>query len=115
MKGSKERELRVSSPSLLVVDFPCLHTDFFYFQKSPFTEDTLSGVTGAHVASDAVEELNNVLVPAQIPDRKTEEEAAASWDPKQKQEFVTSVGVKVNLLNSFSLVQATVHTLKRGL
>jgi len=66
-----------------------------FVKKSPLTEDTLSGVTGAHVASDAVEELNNVLVPAQIPDRKTEEEAAASWDPKQKQEFVTSVGVKL--------------------
>ena len=35
MKGSKERELRVSSPSLLVVDFPCLHTDFFLFSEIP--------------------------------------------------------------------------------
>jgi len=41
-----------------------------------------------------VEELNDVLVTAQILDRKTEEETAAAWDPEQKQEFVTSIGAK---------------------
>ena len=82
---------------------------FFYFQKSPFTEDTHSGATGAHVASDAVEELNNALVPVQIPDHKTEEETAAAWDPKQNQEFVTLVDAQVNctLVTLNSLKQRT--------
>lgn len=59
-------------------------------------EDTHSGATGAYVASDAVEELNNVLVTVQILDRKTEEETAAAWDPKEKHDLVTAGGAQVN-------------------
>ena len=75
-----------------------------YFQTPRLTEDTHSGAPGAHVASNVLEELNNVLVPAQIPDRKTEEKTATGWDPEEKQEFVTAIAVKVNFLNYVSFI-----------
>ena len=75
-------------------------------------EDTHSGATGAHVASNVLEELNNVLVPAQIPDRKTEEQTATGWDPEQKQEFVTAIAVKVNFLNYVSFIHQSCRVIR---
>lgn len=51
--------------------------------------DTRDGAVGTRVAGNVKEEPNDVIVRAQTPGRKTEDETAVVRNPEYKQDFVT--------------------------